>query len=425
MIAAILFLAASGTAMADSKYAGFVMDAKTGKVLYESHANERRYPASLTKMMTLYLLFEAMEDGKVTKSTRVTFSRHAAGQAPSKLGIRPGQSISVETAIYALVTKSANDVACAIGEMLGGSEPYFAQMMTEKARQLGLTSTQFRNASGLPNPQQYTTARDMAMLGIALQEHFPKEYRYFSTRVFTYGNRHYPNHNKLLGRVKGVDGIKTGYTSASGFNLVTSVATGNRHIVAVVMGGRTGRSRNEQMVSLIRQYLPQASRGEKRLLLAARKSNAAHALAYAALPKTEIPKPVKRPPLKIADVIATAPKPAPAPTTELAAVPKPTAAPDNVRETVDPITTASNPPNGWVIQVASMPSKPEAMNFLSLTKSKAGNILADADGFTQQYESKGKTLYRARFAGFDSKDDAWQTCNALKKRKIACYAILQ
>jgi D-alanyl-D-alanine carboxypeptidase len=286
-------------------------------------------------------------------------------------------------------------------------------MMTEKARQLGMTSTQFRNASGLPNPQQYTTAHDIAMLGIALQEHFPKEYKYFSTRVFTYGNRHYANHNRLLGRVRGVDGIKTGYTRASGFNLVTSVTSGNRRIVAVVMGGRTGKSRNEQMASLIRRYLPKASRGEKQLLLAARKSAGGPVLAYSALPKTDVPTPIKRPSLKVADVIASA------------SVPAPTSATENENDTVDPMTTASNPPSGWVIQVASMPSKPEAMNFLSATKSRAGNILADADGFTQAFSSKGTTYYRARFAGFDSKNDAWQTCDALKKRKITCYAILQ
>lgn len=393
--------------MASTKYAGFVIDAKTGNVLYQSHADERRYPASLTKMMTLYLLFEALEDGKVTRDTRVVFSAHAAGQAPSKLGIRAGNSISVETAIYALVTKSANDVATAVGEMLGGTEAHFAQLMTDKARELGMDSTRFRNASGLPDSRQYTTARDIARLGIALQEHFPREYKYFSTRVFAYGNRHYANHNRLLGRVRGVDGIKTGYTRASGFNLVTSVKSGGRHIVAVVMGGRTGRSRDRQMVSLIHRYLPRASRGTKRLLLAARKSSSAQLLAYQNLPRTNVPTPVRRPPAPLADA------PAPSPV------------PEARQDPVDPITTASNPQGGWVIQVASMPSEPEAIDFLSSTKSKAGNILGDADGFTQAYNAKGTTYYRARFSGFESKDDAWQTCNALKKRDIACYAILQ
>ncbi len=244
---------------ARSKYSAIVVDANTGKTLFSANAGEPRYPASLTKMMTLYLIFETLAAGKIKKSTQVPFSAHAAAQPPTKLGVKAGGSVSVETIIYSLVTKSANDSAAAIAEYLGGTEDGFARMMTAKARKLGMTGTLFRNASGLPDASQHSTARDLAMLGLALREHFPQYYAYFSTRSFTYGRQRMANHNRLLGRVKGIDGIKTGYTRASGFNLVSSVGDGKRRIVAVVMGGQTGRARDNHMAELIKKYLPKAS----------------------------------------------------------------------------------------------------------------------------------------------------------------------
>ena len=243
----------------DAKYSAIVIDANTGKTLFSANAGEARYPASLTKMMTLYLVFERLASGKIKKSTQVPFSAHAAAQPPTKLGVKAGKSVSVETIIYSLVTKSANDSAAAIAEYLGGSEDGFARMMTAKAKKLGMTGTLFQNASGLPDPDQHSTARDLAVLGLALREHFPQYYGYFSTRSFTYGRQRMANHNRLLGRVKGIDGIKTGYTRASGFNLVTSVGDGKRRIVAVVMGGQTGRARDNHMADLIKKYLPKAS----------------------------------------------------------------------------------------------------------------------------------------------------------------------
>ena len=243
-----------------SKYAAIVVDANTGKTLFSANAEQPRYPASLTKMMTLYLTFEALADGQDQEVARRCRSpQHAAAQPPTKLGVKAGGSVTVETIIYSLVTKSANDSAAAIAEYLGGSEDGFARMMTAKARKLGMTGTVFRNAVGPARPGQHSTARDMAILGIALREHFPQYYAYFSTRSFTYGRQRMANHNRLLGRVKGVDGIKTGYTRASGFNLVSSVGDGNRRIVAVVMGGQTGRARDNHMAELIKNYLPKAS----------------------------------------------------------------------------------------------------------------------------------------------------------------------
>ncbi len=402
-------------AQANSKYAAIVIDANTGKVLHSSHADARRYPASLTKMMTLYMVFEALDTKRISKNSRITFSAYASGRPPSKLGIKPGDSITVETAIYALVTKSANDVATAVGEFLGGSEANFARMMTVKARQLGMDSTRFRNASGLPDSEQVTTARDMATLGLALREHFPHHFKVFATRSFQYGNRRYGNHNRLLGHVNGVDGIKTGYTRASGFNLVTSAGSGNRRIVAVVMGGNTGKSRNAAMTTLVNKYLPRASTRSGGPLVA--KGSASPNVALASLPATGAPVPEPRP-----DEIAVA----------AAYVPTPKAPiPAKASEAVDPVETASTgkqerlKPSGWVVQVASLPSETEALQFMNRTKSKAGPVLASATGFTETFEKDGTVYHRVRFAGFNSKDGAWNACNDLKKRKISCYAVAQ
>ncbi len=245
------------------RYAAIVIDDKTGKVLYAKNADAPRHPASLTKMMTLYLLFEDMQKRKVSLSTRLSVSAKASSQAPTKLGLRPGQTIAVEDAIRSLVTKSANDAAVAIAENLGGSESAFARRMTSTARRLGMRGTTFYNASGLPNAAQYTTARDMVILGRALQERFPVQYRYFATRSFAWGNSVHPNHNKLLFRLEGVDGIKTGYTNASGFNLVSSYRHDGRHLVAAVLGGASGRARDDHMARLLTSTLSQASSGSK------------------------------------------------------------------------------------------------------------------------------------------------------------------
>jgi len=235
-------------------YAAIVVDANTGAVLHSSNPDSPRHPASLTKIMTLYLLFERLEAGKIKLSTPLEVSAHAASQAPSKLGLKPGDSIDVDSAIKAVVTKSANDIAVVIAEALGGDEDEFARLMTRKARALGMKNTLYRNASGLPDDQQITTARDQVLLGRAIQDRFPKYYRYFSTHTFTYRGHDMRNHNHLLGRVAGVDGIKTGYTHDSGFNLVTSVHRGPRHIVAAVFGGRTAGWRDARMRDLIEQY---------------------------------------------------------------------------------------------------------------------------------------------------------------------------
>jgi len=232
-------------------YASIVVDVNSGAVMQSSNPDSPRHPASLTKIMTLYLLFERLEQGKITLTSDLPVSAHAAAQAPSKLGLKPGDSIRVETAIRAIVTKSANDVAVIVAEALGGDEPGFAKMMTAKARALGMTQTVYRNASGLPDDQQITTARDQATLGRAIQDRFPNNYRYFATRTFEYRGNSIRNHNHLLGTVDGLDGIKTGYIHESGCNIVTSVRRANHHIIAVVFGGRTAEARDARVRGLI------------------------------------------------------------------------------------------------------------------------------------------------------------------------------
>jgi D-alanyl-D-alanine carboxypeptidase len=240
-------------------YAAIVVDDKSGFVLHEVSADEPRHPASLTKIMTLYLLFEQLEDGKLNLDTPLPVSSRAAMANPTKLGLKANQTIKVEDAIKGLVTRSANDAAVVIAEAIGGSEEEFAKLMTLKARALGMTSTTYVNASGLPADEQITTAREQAVLGRAIQHRFPGYYQYFATPSFHYKGADIRNHNALLGQVKGVDGIKTGYTEVSGYNLVSSVRRDERHIVAVVLGGTSNAARDARMRQLIEEHISLAS----------------------------------------------------------------------------------------------------------------------------------------------------------------------
>jgi D-alanyl-D-alanine carboxypeptidase len=248
------------------RYAAIVMDARTNEVLLEDQADERRYPASLTKMMTLYMVFEALERGDINLNTRWTASRNASRQPPSRLGLgcsrRGCDSITVDQAIRALAVQSANDVATMVAERLGGSEARFAANMTARARELGLTDTRFANASGLPDDRHRTTARDMAILSQALWRDFPQHYHYFQTPTFSWRRNHGRNHNRLLGEVTGVDGIKTGYTRASGFNLATMAERNGRRVIVVVLGGETSAARNAQVAYLVEGAFEEYARRE-------------------------------------------------------------------------------------------------------------------------------------------------------------------
>ncbi|MBW6424739.1 SPOR domain-containing protein [Rhizobium sp. XQZ8] len=476
----VLAASALTTAHAQSapKYAGIVVDAKTGKVLYGEDPDGLRYPASLTKMMTAYMTFEALEAGRIRLDTPVPVSAHAASQPPTKLGVRPGGAVNVDQAIRAMVTRSANDMATALGELIGGSEDRFAQLMTSKARALGMTRTSYRNANGLPNTAQMTTARDQARLGIALRQHFPQYYGYFAIRSFTFGRQVIGNHNRLVGTVSGVDGIKTGYTRAAGSNLATSAQLDGRSIVAVILGGRSSAARDSSMRKLVAEYLPQASRGGSSNLIAqaaptapmpsapvrsapavtATQSEARQMAAAFDLPNAG-PKPGARyneePIASSAVAYAAEPEAkkvisqamiAPA-TASVAAVPTP--APEYIPErsedvsprragrgTVDDVTTASTRPsskpvqqavgpNGWVIQIGASPTQKMAQDLLQNAQDKGGKVLRSAKPFTVAFSSNGEQIYRARFGGFDDQKDATDACNVLKKKGISCWASLQ
>lgn len=262
LASATLATMASSSARAGSShsalYSAIVVDAVSGKVLHEDRADEHRHPASLTKVMTLFLLFEELEAGRMRLDSELLVSKHATRMEPTKLHVKAGHTISVEDSILGLVTHSANDVAVVVAESLACDEQEFAGMMTAKARELGMARTTYRNASGLPDPAQVTTARDQSILGRAIQDRFPNYFGYFSTRSFTWRGERLRNHNNLLGRVEGVDGIKTGYIRASRFNLLTSVRRDDRRLSVVVMGGATKHARDSRVESLIEQYIDQA-----------------------------------------------------------------------------------------------------------------------------------------------------------------------
>jgi D-alanyl-D-alanine carboxypeptidase len=448
-------------------YAGIVVDAKTGNVLYSQDADSLHYPASLTKMMTLYLAFEALESGRIKLDSPVPFSAHAAAQPPTKLGMRPGSTVTVQQAMLSMITLSANDAAMALGEFVGGSEENFARMMNDKARALGMTRTTYRNPNGLPNTAQMTTARDQARLSVALREHFPQYYGFFSTTSFQLGSRTIHGHNRLVGSVRGVDGIKTGYTRAAGFNLATSVQLDGRSIVGVVLGGASTPARDNQMRRLIATYLPQASLHADTSKFVAQvapvrpvfqapaplKPNVEAAAARMASmgdikPPASVPTPdVRYQPSSVAAFAAVTPKSANplvatkphnknVPANEVASIAPAYADSASDTEQVDNVMTASTKPakadpledkgpRGWVIQVGVSPSKEMASDLLDNAKSKAGKALRSAKPYTVAFGSDGNQVYRARFGGFDDQRDATNACSVLKRSGIKCWASLQ
>jgi D-alanyl-D-alanine carboxypeptidase len=446
-------------------YASIVVDANSGAVLQATHPDALRHPASLTKIMTLYLLFERLEAGRIKLDARLHISEHAAAQAPSKLGLKPGQAIGVEDAIKAIVTKSANDIATAVAENLAGSESEFAKQMTKKARSLGMARTTYVNASGLPADDQITTARDQAVLGRAIQERFPRYYKYFSTAAFVYHGRAMRNHNHLLGKVEGVDGIKTGYIRASGFNLVTSVRRGGRHIVAVVLGGPSAAKRDAQMRDLIATHIrtaslrrtapvvaetrdPTEARPRQAVLAGPAPAPQADPASTASVAEPGSTDPIR--PLLVKTVTyrtvqvqtaALGPMPALVPVAAPPAVaseppkrePAPVAArvPSSAAPPANETVRAAAPPraeppaharSGWMIQIGAFEAEDEARQRLTAVQIKAKAILAAADPFTERVQKGDKELYRARFAGFD-KGQAEAACRQLKRNAIDCMAL--
>lgn len=420
------------------KYAAIVMDANTGTTLFQVNASARRYPASLTKMMTLYMLFEAMQSGRVSPNTPIPISAYAASRPPTKIGFKVGQTIPAEAAAKALITKSANDVAAAIGEYLGGSEPRFAQMMSTKARRLGMMNTNFANASGLPNVKNYSTARDLAILSLSLRAHFPKQYNLFKTTSFVFRGQTINGHNRLVKNMTGVDGIKTGYTNMSGFNLATSMRLDGKSIVAVVLGGKTAGLRDAHMSELLRRYLPQASRLKtNKSLIAATQYD---------LPKVnEVPIPIAKADIptkqddtnsvvtafvddKPADISATAANqiivPIPGPKNKLVDDIDPIVTTSATRETATTYK-ASAAPGSWAVQIGSLPSQQQANDMIDKAKQVAKNALTTSKPSTEVFQKGKQHYYRARFIGFSTKKAASQACTALKKANFNCYEILQ
>ncbi|WP_019220389.1 D-alanyl-D-alanine carboxypeptidase [Bartonella senegalensis] len=408
------------------KYAAIVIDANTGKTLFQANSTLKRYPASLTKMMTLYMLFEAMHMRRVTPNTPIPVSRDAAARPPTKLGLKEGQTISAQEAAKALITRSANDVATAIAEYLGGNEKKFARIMTAKARKLGMINTHFANASGLPDVRNYSTAQDMATLSLALRKHFPQQYKLFKTKSFIFRGHTVNSHNKLVQTMKGVDGIKTGYTQMSGSNLATSMRTEGRSIVAVVMGGKSSNARDKHMASLLSQYLPKASRMK----------NGEHLIASAhyKLPtgaNTPIPL-VKAASTDSDDEISTlltafAEQPTNSniaiAAVNQAIIPIPNPQKTTPVRTEKIVTASLSTKAGWAVQIGSLPSKEQAETLLLKAKNTAYSALKNASSHMQLFEKNERRYYRARFIGFQSKKAAFNACSLLKKANFNCYTV--
>ncbi|HCP00029.1 MAG: D-alanyl-D-alanine carboxypeptidase [Alphaproteobacteria bacterium] len=365
---------------AHAGYASFVMDAQTGEVFHARNANTRNFPASLTKIMTLFMVFDAIDKGDLRLDQQLPVSKRAAGQAPSKLGLRAGQKITVEAAIRALSVKSANDVATVVAEAIGGTEIQFAQMMTRRARSLGMRRTTFKNASGLPNRGQLSTARDMATLGKAMLDLFPEHYTYFSDLTFRYGQRTYRNHNKLLKTYDGMDGIKTGYIRASGFNLVASAERDGVRLIGVVFGGKTGKSRDAHMSSLLNRSWARARKNS----------------TFAALPASK-PSFLKKAPASSATYLA------PAPTT----------------------TTRLNSPANlvyWGVQVGAFKRFRRAHKVAGEVVLKLQGLPAKATIEILPLESQGKKLFRARIVGM-KRDVARNVCRQLRSFGSQCAMV--
>jgi D-alanyl-D-alanine carboxypeptidase len=453
------------------------VDARNGKVLYSQDPDGNRHPASMTKMITLYIRVQDLKSGKISLNSSIVISARATGMAPSKLGAKAGDSITVETAIRALVVKSANDVAAAVAENLGGSESAFAQRMTRTARDLGMSRTTFLNASGLPNPGQVTTARDMATLGLRLMRDFPQYYPYFRTRSFVYQGKTIKGHNKLLGTYDGTDGIKTGYIAASGFNLVTSVRRGDKRLVGVVLGGRTGAARDTYMKQMLSRYFGDARSGKTIAAYAGSSKGAvatdeqqdvasaddADATSKQAARQTSAAKRLTARKSKaqedqvaatggepaeqgdtedgvgsMADLAAQAAAPAattavqvPAPEPQIETVPQPMSeqpvvAPAQQKTPEQQLAAqaqmASIAPGadaGWTISLGDYATKTDAQAVLQLIRKRTPDVVSGRTAQTVMVERSGKITYRARFTGFDQSAAA-SACKAIKRQTTPC-----
>jgi D-alanyl-D-alanine carboxypeptidase len=409
-----------GNPAVDGRDAYIILDATSGRELSSDQPDQLRHPASLTKLMTIYLTFSALDSGRLSLGDGLPVSINALNAPPTKMGLPPGGTVSVRDATMALVTRSANDAAVVLAEALGGDEPSFAQMMTSKARQLGMSQTVFRNASGLPNREQVTTARDMARLAFALMRDFPHYYPVFSVQSWPYRGRSLENHNRMLGSYEGADGLKTGYTNASGFNLVMSAMRDNRRLIGVVMGGDSAGQRDRMMAMLMDQGFASAATMRLSAWTNIRKPPSARYTSANFDPSLIIPESTPRlataSTAPLAGFMAAAPPPAPQPpaTQRVASLAVPPPAEGSVAPNGPPI-------GSWVIQVGSF-NDPQAAQ---LALERASSTLVDMRSVTaavDEVQMANKTFHRARLTNL-SQAQAVDGCKRLEKKKIYCSAI--
>lgn len=456
-------------AMETGRHAVLVVDANTGRVLYQRSADEPRFPASLAKLMTLLLLFEQIEQGRLSLTSKIRFSANAAAQPPSNLEVEEGAEIAVSDAIKALIVKSANDVAVAVAERIAGSEEKFAELMSRKAVELGMTATVFQNASGLPDPAQVTTARDMVTLALRLHDQFPRHYPLFATRTFTWGSETFRNHNTLLFRYEGLEGMKTGYIRASGFNLVASARRGRKHVLAAYFGGKTAALRNAAVRTHLDAGFAKASDKKTRQpgpLVVARAKAPLPGTEPAAEHARDAQPEVKAPPVPITAV----PAPQPALRPSLAAVPgvemvrvrpvmaeaaaptseasqgptniedllkQPEAAPvdappqqhsvpqhlasvpANAATVPEPAGAAAGP---FQVQIGAYQTQDEAERQLATVRQRAGSVLGGRAAHMSQVKRGAKVFFRARYIGFEAQAAAG-VCSQLKRLEIDCLVM--
>ncbi len=425
ILAGLLFVGLSLSAnAARAGYAHFIVDANSGEVFAAENVDVPNHPASLTKMMTLYLAFEAIGQGRLAWDQQIIMTPNAAEKIPFKLGIGAGKPLIVREAVYATAIRSANDAAQAIGDHLGGSEENFARMMTVKARALGMRSTVFRNASGLPDDAQVTTARDMAVLAAALIRDYPQEYRIFSERSFNFRGRTIRGHNNLMYRYAGMDGVKTGYVDASGFNLVSAVNENGRRIIGVVMGGKTARSRDAQMEALLDRAL-------------GRETLVADATAKPVPAPANVPQPFRDPSTtevlaqtKLANRQASSlpgvNRAAPVPALALEASSR-SKAQEGIASIV-PATpgaaVASADPSGWRIQIAAAGSRSAASRLLTRAQAILSNHFgAVAPLINEAPRDGGGAMFRAQIVGFGDRKGAMEACSALMRYSVECFVL--
>lgn len=383
--------------------AQLVLDARTGEILASENADELNHPASLTKMMTVYMAFEAIRSGRLAWDDALDVSKHAASRPPTKLRVRAGEKITVREAVLGMIVQSANDAAAVLAEELGGTEENFGVMMTQRAHQLGMTNTLFFNASGLPDERQVTTARDMSALAVALMRDFPQEYALFATRSFAFRGRTINGHNNLMYRFKGMDGIKTGYTNASGYNLVSSAMDGGRRVVGVVMGGGSAAGRDNLMSRLINANMAKATPGNA--LVASKAPESQEIVAMATPLAPAIPRPRR---IVAAGTVVSLDTPFPV------SMPGSAAIPERIRRTED---------ESWQIQIAAAPTAAGALDTLYAARSTVGGPLLRRNIYTKSVTDNDVTMYKARFTGFSDEADAASACQQLVENHYECTIV--